>query len=43
MVGNVLGLDFGTTNSLAAYIDHEKRVRALTNIEDDRPHPSAVW
>lgn len=43
MAGNVLGLDFGTTNSLAAYIDHEERVRALTNIEDDRPHPSAVW
>jgi molecular chaperone DnaK (HSP70) len=43
MAGNVIGLDFGTTNSLAAYVDHEGRARALTNIEDDRPHPSAVW
>ena len=43
MAGKILGLDFGTTNSLAAYVDHEERVRALTNVEDDRPHPSAVW
>lgn len=40
---SVLGLDFGTTNSLSAYIDHEGRVRNLTNIDDDRPHPSTVW
>jgi molecular chaperone DnaK len=43
MANKVLGFDFGTTNSLSCYIDHDGRVRALTNIEDDRPHPSAVW
>ena len=43
MAEPVLGLDFGTTNSVAAYVDQDRRVRALTNIEDDRPHPSTVW
>jgi hypothetical protein len=40
---SVLGLDFGTTNSLAAYIDPLGGVRSLTNVEDRRPHPSTVW
>jgi molecular chaperone DnaK len=40
---SVLGLDFGTTNSLAAYIDPLGDVRSLTNVDDDRPHPSTVW
>ena len=43
MAEPVLGLDFGTTNSLAAYVDHDGRVRALTNMDDGRPHPSTVW
>lgn len=44
MVGSVVGLDFGTTNSLVAFVDaREERVRTLTNREDLRPHPSTVW
>lgn len=43
MVESILGLDFGTTNSLAAYIDPAGTARSLTNITDDRPHPSTVW
>lgn len=43
MAESVLGLDFGTTNSLAAYIDPLGGVRSLTNVEDRRPHPSTVW
>lgn len=43
MAEAILGLDFGTTNSLAAYIDPVGGVRSLTNVEDRRPHPSTVW
>jgi molecular chaperone DnaK len=43
MAEAILGLDFGTTNSLAAYVDASGTARSLTNIEDDRPHPSTVW
>lgn len=43
MVEPILGLDFGTTNSLAAYVDPTGRVFSLTNVEDRRPHPSTVW
>lgn len=43
MAEAILGLDFGTTNSLAAYIDPSEVARSLTNIEDVRPHPSTVW
>jgi len=43
MAETVLGLDFGTTNSLAAYVDALGDVRSLTHVEDDRPHPSTVW
>lgn len=43
MAEAILGLDFGTTNSLAAYIDASGTARSLTNIEDGRPHPSTVW
>jgi molecular chaperone DnaK len=44
VVERILGLDFGTTNSLAAYIDpRTKEPRSLTNREDGRPHPSTVW
>src|SRR5688500_11727165 len=35
------GLDFGTTNSLAAVVEGG-RARALVD-KDDRPHPSVVW
>ena len=41
MSDRVFGLDFGTTNSLAALVVGDE-VRALTN-EDDKPHPSVVW
>lgn len=43
MAETVLGLDFGTTNSVAAYVDALGDVRSLTHVEDDRPHPSTVW
>lgn len=43
MAETILGLDFGTTNSLAAYVDALGDVRCLTHVEDDRPHPSTVW
>lgn len=38
----VFGIDFGTTNSLAALVIG-KEIQALTNEEDDKPHPSIVW
>ena len=38
----VFGLDFGTTNSLAALVVGDEVV-ALTNEGDDKPHPSVVW
>lgn len=42
------GIDFGTTNSIASVILHvgttgQERVAALTNRDDQRPHPSVVW
>lgn len=43
MAETILGLDFGTTNSLAAYVDALGEVRSLLHVEDDRPHPSTVW
>jgi molecular chaperone DnaK len=43
MAQSVVGVDFGTTNSLVARIDNLGRVRSLTNVDDDRPHPSTVW
>ena len=36
----VFGLDFGTTNSLAAYIEGDQAVALL---DQGRPHPSVVW
>ena len=38
----VFGLDFGTTNSLAALVVRNQ-VQALTNEADGKPHPSVVW
>ncbi len=44
MVKRVVGLDFGTTNSLISYVDGDgARVLDLTNLDDQRPHPSVVW
>ena len=37
----VFGLDFGTTNSLAAYVEGDEAV-PLLDLEE-RPHPSVVW
>jgi molecular chaperone DnaK len=42
MVGQVFGLDFGTTNSLLSVIGRDGRPIHLTD-EKDRPHPSVVW
>lgn len=40
---NGIGIDFGTTNSVAAFCDGRTgRVRALTNPDDNLPHPSVV-
>ena len=38
----VFGVDFGTTNSLAAMVVGE-RVQALVDTTTARPHPSVVW
>ena len=40
---NGFGIDFGTTNSIAAVCDgRTNNVRALTNLDDNLPHPSVV-
>lgn len=40
----IFGVDFGTTNSLASYVDPVSgRVVNLVNLTDRRPHPSVVW
>ena len=41
MSDRVFGLDFGTTNSLAALVA-DGEVRALTD-DEEKPHPSVVW
>jgi molecular chaperone DnaK len=38
----LVGIDFGTTNSLVALVVRDE-VRSLVNREDNLPHPSAVW
>jgi molecular chaperone DnaK (HSP70) len=38
----LVGLDFGTTNSLAALVVRGE-IRSLVNKEDNLPHPSVVW
>lgn len=44
MVGSIVGLDFGTTNSLIVHVDpRSERVDFYKNLVDDRPHPSTVW
>jgi len=42
MVRQLFGIDFGTTNSLAALVVGNE-VRSLVNEQDNRPHPSVVW
>jgi molecular chaperone DnaK (HSP70) len=42
MSKQLFGIDFGTTNSLAALVVGDE-VRSLVNEEDNRPHPSVVW
>src|SRR5260370_8303197 len=39
---DTFGLDFGTTNTLAAFVDQNGIVRPLTNLDDNLPHPSVV-
>ena len=41
-MAETFGLDFGTTTTLAAFVQNN-RVNILVNREDDLPHPSAVW
>ena len=44
MAGRVIGIDFGTTNSLVSQIDPvTEQVRNYLNQDDERPHPSTVW
>lgn len=42
MTKHIFGIDFGTTNSLAAVVIGGRAV-SLTDQEDGRPHPSVVW
>ena len=42
MSEQIFGLDFGTTNSLAALVVGNE-CRSLKSEIDDRPHPSVVW
>ena len=42
MTETIFGLDFGTTNSLAAVVVGNS-AQALAGEVDDRPHPSVVW
>jgi molecular chaperone DnaK len=39
-MAQVFGLDFGTTNSLAAFIQNDQ---PLSLLEENLPHPSVVW
>jgi molecular chaperone DnaK len=42
MTDQLFGIDFGTTNSLAALVVGDE-VRSLVDERDNRPHPSVVW
>ncbi len=42
MTKQLAGIDFGTTNSLAAVVVGGK-MRSLVNEQDNLPHPSVVW
>src|SRR5262245_55262443 len=42
MARQLFGIDFGTTNSLAALVVGDE-VRSLVAERDNRPHPSVVW
>jgi len=40
MVRQIVGVDFGTTNSLISVVTHNGRIKSYT--ERDRPHPSVI-
>src|SRR4051794_10831433 len=41
---NGIGIDFGTTNSVASVCDSRtNKVRAFTDLSNNLPHPSVVW
>jgi molecular chaperone DnaK len=42
VTGSVFGLDFGTTNSLAAIV-LGNRALSLVDQVTGRPHPSVIW
>jgi molecular chaperone DnaK len=47
-MAQLFGLDFGTTNTLASVVVPDPRtkqptIRLLTNLQDNKPHPSVVW
>ena len=42
MTDRAFGIDFGTTNSLAAVVDGD-RALALADRATQRPHPSVIW
>ncbi|MEY4036386.1 MAG: hypothetical protein RL715_605 [Chloroflexota bacterium] len=46
-MAQIFGLDLGTTNSVATFVQpdgvHGARAYPLTNRDDGRPHPSVVW
>ena len=42
-MNTVFGIDFGTTNSLAATIGLDGRAVSLVDRDTDRPHPSVIW
>lgn len=43
MAERTFGLDFGTTNSLAAFVDEVSGRMIAFSDPNDRPHPSVVW
>jgi molecular chaperone DnaK len=40
---NAYGIDFGTTNSIAARCDAAGKITAFTDRETNLPHPSVIW
>jgi molecular chaperone DnaK len=41
-LAQIFGLDFGTTTTLAAFIQNG-RANVIVNSDDDLPHPSVIW
>ncbi len=42
-MAEIVGLDFGTTNSLVSYVLGEKAIALTDKAHGDLPHPSVVW